>query len=50
MGASYDDDRLNTYAAEIRSAVDKGHDAWCVFDNTAASAATGDALALMERM
>lgn len=35
-------DRLQSYAARMA-----GQSSWCVFDNTAASAATGDALALL---
>ncbi len=37
-------DRLPFYAEQLKAA--KGQ-AWCIFDNTASSAATGDALALM---
>ena len=42
--SSYDD-RLGAYATQLRSCSDS-RDAWCMFDNTASSAATGDALAL----
>jgi len=38
-------DRLGAYAAQLGQAGEAG-DAWCMFDNTASSAATGDALAL----
>lgn len=38
--------RLPSYAAEITSHDDQ--DCWCIFDNTASSAATGDALALRD--
>lgn len=43
--SSYDDGRLQAYAAQIQAALARA-DVWCVFDNTASSAATGDALAL----
>ena len=39
-------DRLGTIADSLRSRCATG-DAWCIFDNTASSAATGDALALL---
>jgi uncharacterized protein YecE (DUF72 family) len=37
---------LAAYAAAIRADLAAGRPAWCMFDNTASSAATGDALAL----
>lgn len=40
--------RLEPYAEELRQASSEGADAWCIFDNTASSAATGDALMLLE--
>ncbi len=43
--SSYDDGRLEAYAAQLKSKL-PGTDVWCIFDNTASSAATGDALAL----
>ncbi len=43
--SSYDDGRLEAYAAQLSSKL-PGADVWCIFDNTASSAATGDALAL----
>jgi uncharacterized protein YecE (DUF72 family) len=46
--SSYDPDRLASYARRIREEQAAGRAAWCMFDNTAASAATGDALALQE--
>jgi uncharacterized protein YecE (DUF72 family) len=46
--SSYDPDRLATYARRIREERAAGRAVWCMFDNTAASAATGDALALQE--
>lgn len=44
--SSYDD-RLGDYATRIRAAQGE---AWCIFDNTASSAAASDALALMEML
>lgn len=41
-------DRLGRYARHLRNASLEGEDAWCIFDNTASSAATSDALALVE--
>lgn len=41
--SSYDDGRLETYAGRIAAG---RAPAWCIFDNTASSAATGDALKL----
>ena len=41
-------DRLAHYAALLESQVATGADAWCIFDNTASSAAAGDALALTQ--
>lgn len=47
--SSYDDERLSAYAALIRA--DRGARAvWCMFDNTASSAATGNALSLLEKL
>lgn len=46
--SSYDDERLEGYARLLRDAHDAP--AWCIFDNTAGSAATGNALALTERL
>ena len=45
--SSYDDGRLEAYSARI--AEERGP-AWCIFDNTASSAATGDALKLKRLM
>jgi uncharacterized protein YecE (DUF72 family) len=44
--SSYDDGRLEAYAGEIAAAAAEGREVWCIFDNTASSAATGDALKL----
>jgi uncharacterized protein YecE (DUF72 family) len=41
-------DRIDHYAAQIASAA--AADRWCIFDNTASAAATGDALALSDAM
>lgn len=41
--SSYDDGRLEAYADRIAAAAGP---VWCIFDNTASSAATGDALKL----
>ena len=42
--------RLARYAALIRTKLDAGRDVWCMFDNTASSAATGDALDLLSKI
>jgi uncharacterized protein YecE (DUF72 family) len=42
--SSYDDGRLEAYAARLAA---EACPAWCIFDNTASAAATGDALKLM---
>lgn len=41
-------DRIGQIAAAIRAAA--APDSWCIFDNTASSAATGDALALLNAL
>ena len=41
-------DRIAAYAAALKETAADGHEAWCIFDNTASSAAAGDALALMD--
>jgi uncharacterized protein YecE (DUF72 family) len=43
---SYDDGRLEAYATAIAAERAEGREVWCIFDNTASSAATGDALKL----
>jgi uncharacterized protein YecE (DUF72 family) len=43
--SSYDAARLTDYAAQMQRAAGG---AWCIFDNTASSAATGNALALVD--
>jgi uncharacterized protein YecE (DUF72 family) len=44
--SSYDDGRLETYAHAIAEDRRAGKPVWCIFDNTASSAAGGDALKL----
>lgn len=46
----YADETINRYAASIRAARDEARDSWCMFDNTAASAATSNALSLMAKL
>jgi uncharacterized protein YecE (DUF72 family) len=48
--SSYDQERLDGYADLIRDDVAAGRPVWCMFDNTASSAATGNALSLMEKL
>jgi uncharacterized protein YecE (DUF72 family) len=48
--SSYDDGRLDDYACRIAADLDAGRDVWCIFDNTASSAATGDALKLLDML
>jgi uncharacterized protein YecE (DUF72 family) len=48
--SSYDDGRLDLYASLLREERLAGRSAWCMFDNTAGSAALGDALGLVERL
>ena len=48
--SSYDDGRLDLYATALREAELAGRAAWCIFDNTASPAATGDALGLLDRL
>ena len=48
--SSYDDGRLDLYAAALDRAQREGRSAWCIFDNTASSAASGDALGLIDRL
>lgn len=43
-------DRIADYAGALRAEVEVGRETWCIFDNTASSAATGDALALIDRL
>lgn len=48
--SSYDAARLDVYAEAIRADLRGGRSVWCMFDNTAASAATGNALELTARL
>lgn len=48
--SSYDDEAIDVYAAHIRTATRDGAEAWCMFDNTAAAQATGNALSLTARL
>lgn len=48
--SSYDAQALEIWAAQIRAADTNCLEPWCVFDNTAASEATGNALSLMARL
>jgi uncharacterized protein YecE (DUF72 family) len=48
--SAYGPDRLEGYAQAIIKAAAAGRRTWCMFDNTASSAATGDALWLHERL
>jgi uncharacterized protein YecE (DUF72 family) len=44
--SSYEPERLAGYAAAIRADLEQSRPVWCIFDNTASSAATGNALDL----
>lgn len=44
--SAYGAERLASYAARISAAAAEASEQWCMFDNTASSAATADALAL----
>ena len=44
--SSYEPERLNGYARSMADDLAAGRDVWCIFDNTASSAATGNALNL----
>ena len=44
--SAYGDDRVQAYARAIGVELAAGREVWCMFDNTASSAAIGDALAL----
>ena len=48
--SSYSDAALDYYATQAAESIRQGIETWCVFDNTAASAATADALALMAKL
>ncbi|HWT13847.1 MAG TPA: DUF72 domain-containing protein [Allosphingosinicella sp.] len=48
--SSYDEARLSAYAELVGMELRRRRDVWCMFDNTASSAATANALELMERI
>jgi uncharacterized protein YecE (DUF72 family) len=48
--SAYGPERLDAHARKLRAALEAGHDTWCMFDNTASSAAIGDALGMLERL
>ena len=48
--SAYDDDYLDRLAAALKTEAQSGAPTWCIFDNTASGAATGDALRLIERL
>ena len=48
--SSYADGRLDQYASAIRAEQEAGRETWCIFDNTAGSAAATDALDLAGRL
>jgi uncharacterized protein YecE (DUF72 family) len=48
--SSYDGACLDAYAERIGVELRAGRSVWCMFDNTASSAATGNALELMARL
>ncbi len=44
--SSYEPERLQAYANAMEADLEQGRDVWCIFDNTASSAATRNALVL----
>lgn len=48
--SAYPDSALIAYAGQMRAAARDGGAAWCIFDNTAASQATANALSLMKKL
>ncbi|HEY0028539.1 MAG TPA: DUF72 domain-containing protein [Allosphingosinicella sp.] len=48
--SAYEEEAIAGYAAQIRTALAAGRDAWCMFDNTAGSEATANAMALADRI
>jgi uncharacterized protein YecE (DUF72 family) len=46
--SAYEEDYLIRLAVELKAEAQSGAPTWCIFDNTASGAATGDALKLME--
>lgn len=47
--SSYGRAAIDAYAHLMRRSLSLGAETWCMFDNTAASAATGNAISLLER-
>jgi uncharacterized protein YecE (DUF72 family) len=47
--SSYAEEELELLAGKLNAAHARGRDAWCIFDNTAAGAAIGNALSLLAR-
>jgi uncharacterized protein YecE (DUF72 family) len=43
-------DRIPALAEKLTQEASKGRQVWCIFDNTASSAAAGDALAMTEEV
>ena len=48
--SGYTEDYLRTIADKITEAITKGSTVWCIFDNTAEGAATGDALSVIAKL
>ncbi|HEX8217107.1 MAG TPA: DUF72 domain-containing protein [Allosphingosinicella sp.] len=48
--SAYGEKRLEAYGSAIAAALEQRREAWCMFDNTASSAATADALALTAQL
>lgn len=48
--SSYDDSFLDQAATSLAGRAGDGHDAWCIFDNTASGAAAANAVALLQRL
>ena len=46
----YADDYLSALAERLRAGSAAGRESWCIFDNTAAGAATGNALDLLDAL
>jgi uncharacterized protein YecE (DUF72 family) len=47
--SSYDDG-VEAYASQLERSAAAGREVWCIFDNTASSAAMGEALALLTQV
>jgi uncharacterized protein YecE (DUF72 family) len=48
--SSYERAVLEALALRMRAALDEAEEAWCIFDNTASGAATGNALDLVKHL